>query len=420
MQLQISPSKAKLAPIMAELTDTQVNEQVELLGRGCEALYTADELGKRLKEASKTGRQLRVKLGLDPTAPDIHLGHTVVLQKMRQFQDLGHRAVIIIGDYTARIGDPSGTNKTRPMLSPEEIDANAQTYIDQAKKVIDPSPQKLEIRRNSEWLAGLSFAELIKLASQVTVARMMERDTFEIRYKAGVPIGVHEFFYPLVQAYDSICIEADVEIGGTDQTFNNLMGRQLQENAGMAPQIVPIMPILVGLDGTDKMSKSKGNYIGITDEPNDMFGKVMSIPDKLMENYFTLLTDMPAEKIKELTDGAKTHPRQAKAQLGKMIVAQYHGPDAGEAASAEFDKVFAAKQAPTDMPEIKVAEASMNIVELVTLAGFAKSNSEARRLIGQNAVSINDEKITDIGAVVTLEAGQVLKVGKRRFAKIAL
>jgi len=248
----------------------------------------------------------------------------------------------------------------------------------------------------------------------------MERDTFEKRYKAGVPIGVHEFLYPLMQGYDSVCIDADVELGGTDQTFNNLVGRQLQEGAGAKPQIVLVMPILVGLDGTEKMSKSKGNYIGVTDEPNDMFGKVMSIPDALMRNYFTLLTDLPAGEIEELVDSEKTHPKQAKVRLGKMIVEQYYSAGAAEAAAAEFDRIFAQKNVPTDMDEIRPASAEVGIVELVVTAGFAKSNGEARRLIKQNAVSIDDEKVTDPHATVSLKDGQVLKVGKRRFGRIAL
>ena len=404
---------------MAELTDTQVNQQVELLSRGCEALYTADELAKRLKEASKTGKQLRVKFGMDPTAPDIHLGHTVHLKQVRKFQNLGHRAILIIGDFTARVGDPSGTDKTRPILDAQQIAENAKTYIAQAGKIIDTSPEKLDICRNSDWLAELNLTEILKLASQITVARMMERDSFEKRFKNDLPIGVHEFLYPLIQAYDSVRVEADIELGGTDQTYNFLAARDIQRAYGQPAQVVMTFPLLVGLDGTQKMSKSKGNYIGITDEPNDMFGKVMSIPDDLMENYFTLLTDMQAEKIKDLTDASKTHPRQAKVELGKMIVARYHGPAAGDEAAAEFDRVFASKQAPTDMPEIKVSDTSMNIVELVTLARFAKSKSEARRLITQNAVSINDEKITDVDAIVTLESGQILRVGKRRFGKIA-
>lgn len=405
---------------MAKLTDGQLQEQVSLLARGSEGLYTEGELRQRLAEAAKSGRQLRVKLGLDPTAPDIHLGHTVQLRKLRQFQDLGHKVVLIIGDYTARIGDPSGENKTRPMLSGEQIDANAATYVAQAGKVLDTSPDKLEIRRNSEWLERLSFADVLKLAAQMTVARMMERDTFELRYRDGVPIGVHEFLYPLMQGYDSVSIRSDVELGGTDQTFNNLVGRQLQANAGQPPQIVLIMPILVGLDGTEKMSKSKGNYIAVTEPPREMFGKIMSIPDKLMRNYFTLLTDLPAEQIDVLLDSRQTHPRAAKATLGKMIVEQYHGNAAAEQAAAEFDRIFAEKGTPSEIPEIKVAGGKMNIVELICQAGFASSKSEARRLVGQSAVSINDQKITSIDAAVPLKTGAVLQVGKRRFGRIVV
>ena len=393
---------------------------MELLLRGCEGIYTQQELEQRLDEAAQTGRQLRIKLGLDPTAPDIHLGHTVVLRKVRQFQDLGHRAVIIIGDYTARVGDPTGVNKTRPMLSAEQIDAHAATYVEQAGKVLDTSADKLEIRKNSEWLADLRLADLLRLGSQMTVARMMERDTFERRFQAGVPIGVHEFLYPLMQGYDSVSIEADVELGGTDQTFNNLVGRQLQTHAGQKPQIVLITPILVGLDGTEKMSKSKGNYVGITDEAGEMFGKVMSIPDALMDNYFTLLTDRPREEIDALLDPARTHPRDAKVCLAKCIVAEYHTPDAADAAAAEFDRVFAQKDTPTDMPELRVGGGTIGAVELITSAGFASTNSEARRLIKQNAVRLDGEKVTDIHAELDVSTGQVLKVGKRRFGRIVV
>ncbi len=417
--MQTPRAAGKLAGLMSNLKN-DIQQQVVQLARGAEAVYTQKELQTRLTTAAGTGRQLRVKLGLDPTAPDIHLGHTVVLRKMRQFQDLGHKAVMIIGDYTARIGDPTGQNKTRPVLEPGQIDANARTYFEQAGKVLDTSPEKFEVRYNGEWLASLRLADIVGLAGQMTVARMMERDTFEKRYKAGQPIGVHEFLYPLMQGYDSVCIEADVELGGTDQTFNNLIGRQLQENAGKKPQIVLTMPILVGLDGTEKMSKSKGNYIGVTDEPNDMFGKVMSIPDTLMANYFTLLTDLPARQIDELVDPDKTHPKQAKVQLGKLIVTQYHSPQAAEAAAGEFDRVFAQRNVPADMAEIRVPAAQMGIVDLVVTAGFAKSKGEARRLISQNAVSIAEEKITDPNAEVTLESGQVLKVGKRRFGRIVV
>ena len=388
--------------------------------RGAEALYTEQDLTERLKASAETGKPMRVKLGMDPTAPDIHLGHSVVLRKMRQFQDLGHKAVLIIGDYTARVGDPTGVNKTRPVLSGDDIDRNAKTYFDQAGKILDTSPAKLEVRPNGEWLKDLSFADVLKLASQMTVARMMERDTFEQRFKAGVPIGVHEFLYPLMQGYDSVCVEADVELGGTDQTFNNLVGRGMQEKAGQKPQIVLIMPILVGLDGTEKMSKSKGNYIGITDQPNDMFGKVMSIPDSLMANYYTLLTAVPADEVAVLCDGEQTHPRQAKAKLGQLIVEQYYGAEAAQAAEAEFSRIFSDGNIPTDMPEIPLPGGGVKLVDLMVSAGFAKSKGEARRLITQNAVSIDDEKISDVDAVMTAKGGEVLKVGKRRFGKLVV
>ena len=405
---------------MSKLSDRDALEQVARLSRGCEGLYTEQELARRLQTAAERGRPLRIKFGLDPTAPDIHLGHTVQLRAVRRFQDLGHKAVIIIGDYTARIGDPSGANKTRPVLSPEKIEQNARTYVRQAGKILDTSPEKLEIRHNSEWLESLAFADVIKLASQMTVARMMERDTFELRYKAGVPIGVHEFLYPLVQGYDSVRVQADVEIGGTDQTFNNLAGRQLQENAGLPRQIVMTFGLLVGLDGVEKMSKSKGNTIGVTEAPGEMFGKIMSIPDALMANYFTLLTDLPAEQIAALVDPDQTHPRQAKAALGRQIVATYHDDAAADAAVAEFDRIFSQREVPTDMPEIPLAVGEINIIDLVTTAGFAKGKSEARRLIAQNAVSIDGEKITDIEASVAPRDGQVLRVGKRRFGRLVV
>ena len=405
---------------MSEAKKPDITAQVDLLSRGAAEVYSPAELGERLARSASDGKPLRVKLGLDPTAPDIHLGHSVVLRKMRQFQDLRHKAVLIIGDYTARVGDPSGQNATRPVLSDEEITANAKTYFDQAGKILDTSAGKLEVRRNSEWLAKLSFAETLRLAGQMTVAQMMERDTFDLRFKKGVPIGVHEFLYPLMQAYDSVCVNADVELGGTDQTFNNLCGRDIQRANGQDAQVVIVMPILVGLDGVEKMSKSKGNYIGVTDEANDMFGKVMSLPDALMDNYFALLTGLPRADIDRLLDAEKTHPREAKATLAKMIVTQYHDDAAADAASAEFDRVFAAKENPTDMPEIVLPSTriKMGVVELVVKAGFAASNSEAGRLVKQNAVSIDGEKITAVDADVDIRAGQILRVGKRRFGRI--
>ena len=361
-----------------------------------------------------------MKLGLDPTAPDIHLGHTVVLEKARQFQDLGHKAVIIIGDYTARVGDPSGADRTRPVLSGEQIETNAKTYFEQAGKVLDTSPEKLEIRYNSEWLQKLSFAEVLHLASKKTVAQMLQRDSFKKRLAADEDVFTHEFLYPLMQGYDSVVIKADVELGGTDQTFNNLVGRDIQKAYGQPPQIVMIMPILVGLDGVEKMSKSKGNYIGVTDEPNDMFGKVMSIPDALMENYYTLLTDVPSDEAARRCDPQQTHPRHAKADLGKLIVAKYYDDPTAAAAAAEFDRVFAQRQKPSEIPEIRVPAGKINIVELIVLAAFAASNGQARRLVRQNAVSIDDEKITDAEAKIEPKNGAVLRVGKRRFGRIAV
>jgi len=400
----------------------RVERDLTALGRGVVEVYSLEELRSRLAESYVAGRQMRVKLGLDPTAPDIHLGHTVVLKKMRQFQDLGHKAVLIIGDYTARVGDPSGQNKTRPVLSGDEIDANAATYLEQAGKVLDLAPEKLEIRRNSEWLAGLTFADVIRLTSSMTVARMLERDTFDVRYKAGDPIGIHEFLYPLIQGYDSMMIASDVELGGTDQTFNNLVGRDLQRSAGQPPQIVVIMPILVGLDGTEKMSKSKNNYIGVTDEPADMFGKVMSIPDSLMRNYYELLTTVGEAEIGRLT-GGEVHPREAKARLAGMIVEEFHDAQAAQAAAEEFDRVFADKQLPSDMPEVALSKADMEgggiwIAQLVTKCGFARSNSEAMRLVKQGSVSLDGEKVADERGKVSPADGVVLKVGKRRFARL--
>ncbi|MDP6542951.1 MAG: tyrosine--tRNA ligase [Phycisphaerae bacterium] len=394
------------------------HEQLQLLLRGCENVYTPDELAARMTASYESKRPMRVKLGLDPTAPDIHLGHTVVLRKMRQFQDMGHKAVLIIGDYTARIGDPSGVNKTRPILTSEQIDANAKTYFEQAGKILDTSEDKLEIRYNSEWLEKLSFAELIQLAAKKTVAQMIQRDSFKKRLDAGEDVFLHEMLYPIMQGYDSVCIESDVELGGTDQTFNNLVGRDLQKASGQKPQIVLVMPILVGLDGTEKMSKSKGNYIGVTDEPNDMFGKVMSIPDTLMDNYFTLLTDLPVDQIAIFTDPSQTHPKQAKVELGKMIVAQYYDAAAGDAAAEEFDRVFKQHDVPADMLEIAVPAGPIGIVELICLAEFAESRGQAKRLVKQGAVSIDARNIASIDAEIEPSDGQVLKVGKRRFGQL--
>jgi tyrosyl-tRNA synthetase len=402
-----------------------VDKQMAILRRGCERIYTEEELRERLRAAGAEGRQLRVKLGMDPTAPDIHVGHSVVLRKMRQFQDYGHRAVLIIGDYTAMVGDPSGKTRTRPMLTAEQVRTNAETYLRQAGKILDTSPERFEIRSNSEWLSGMTFADVLRLTSQMTVARMLERDTFARRYKAGAEIYIHEFLYPLMQGRDSVAIQADVELGGTDQTFNNLVGRDLQRDAGQPPQIVVIMPLLIGLDGREKMSKSLGNAIGVTEPPSDMFGKLMSIPDALMGNYFELLTDRPAEEIRTLLDAGRTHPREAKVMLAKDVVAYYHGAAAADAAAHEFDRVHggaAGAGLPDDIPERTVPGEwlahGVPAVLLVVHCGFASSNSEARRLIGEAGIRINGRKLTDPQAIVTLRAGDVLQRGKRKFVRV--
>jgi tyrosyl-tRNA synthetase len=397
-----------------------IKAQLEQLKRGTVEIYNENELADRLAWAAKEKKQLRIKLGMDPTAPDIHLGHTVVMRKMRQFQDMGHKAVLIIGDYTARIGDPTGQNTTRPMLSGEQIEQNAQTYIAQAGKILDTSPEKFEVRPNGQWLADLKLADIIKLTSTMTVARMLERDTFELRYKAGDPISIHEFLYPLMQGYDSVIVHADVELGGTDQTFNNLVGRDLQRFNNQKPQIVITMPILVGLDGKQKMSKSKGNYIGVTDEPKEMFGKVMSISDEMMENYYTLLTDFSNEKIKELVDPNKTHPKQAKVLLGKTIVAQFYNEATAEVAAAEFEKVFAQKQLPDDMPEIGISAEPIAAAKLVVQCSLVETGGEAKRLIAGGGFTIDGEKIADANQMITPKDGMIVKAGKRKFAKLVV
>ncbi|RJP38612.1 MAG: tyrosine--tRNA ligase [Phycisphaerales bacterium] len=394
----------------------------EILFRGADSIYSAEELTERLR----LGRPLRVKLGMDPTAPDLTLGHTVVLRKLRQFQDAGHKAVLIIGDYTAMIGDPTGRSKTRPVLSADDIETNARTYFDQAGMVLDLSPDKVEVRHNSEWLSKLSFADVVKLMSRMTTARMLERDTFARRQAEGKEIYLHELLYPLMQAYDSVMIQSDVELGGTDQTFNNLCGRDLQRSAGQLPQIVLVMPILIGTDGAQKMSKSLGNYVAVTDPPGEMFGKVMSIPDALMANWFTLLTDLPAERIAKLTDASRTHPRQAKETLARTIVTQYHGAAEAEAAAQEFSRVFGGGGGglPDDVPEIDVSSCVENgtasPVDLIVACGFAQSRSEARRLVSEKGVRLNGETIDDAVTPVAVKPGDVIQRGKRKFAKLVL
>jgi len=399
----------------------KIAEQTQLLKRGTVEIFTEAELAQKLAESAKTGRQLRIKLGLDPTSPDIHLGHTVVLRKMRQFQDLGHKAVLIIGDYTARIGDPSGVSTTRPMLSPQQIEQNAGTYFQQAGKILNASADKLEIHYNSEWLEKLTLIELIQLAAKKTVAQMLQRDTFKSRLQADVDVYTHEFLYPLMQGYDSVMVKSDVELGGTDQTFNNLVGRDIQRAYGQPPQVVLTTPILVGLDGKEKMSKSKGNYIGVTDEPNDMFGKIMSISDDMMENYFTLLTGLPMAEVAELVNPDKTHPKEAKVLLGKTIVAQFYDWTIAEAAAAEFDKVFAQRQLPDNIPKVEIGQTSaISSAQLVFRCKLVSSGSEAKRMIAQSAVTIDGRKITDPNEQITLTNGMIVQVGKRKVAQITI
>ncbi|MEE9371347.1 MAG: tyrosine--tRNA ligase [Sedimentisphaerales bacterium] len=398
----------------------KIKEQIELLKRGTIEIFTEEELAEKLAESAKTGRQLRIKLGLDPTSADIHLGHTVVLRKMRQFQDLGHKAVLIIGDYTALIGDPSGQDKTRPMLSGEQIKENAKTYFQQAGKILDTTKEKLEVRYNSEWLEKLTLMELIRLTAKKTVAQMLQRDSFKVRLQADEDVYAHEFLYPLMQGYDSVMVKSDVELGGTDQTFNNLVGRDIQRAYGQKPQVVITTPILVGMDGKEKMSKSKGNYIGVTDEPNDMFGKVMSISDEIMENYFTLLTDLPTKKISELVNPDKTHPKETKVLLGKTIVAQFHDEKSAELAAEQFDKVFAQKQLPDDIPEVEISSAPTTAAKVLLQTQLVSSGSEAKRMINQAATSIDDVKILDPNKEITPKDGMIIQVGKRRFVRLRI
>jgi tyrosyl-tRNA synthetase len=368
---------------------------------------------------------MRVKLGMDPTAPDIHLGHTVVLGKMRQFQDLGHKAVLIIGDYTARIGDPSGKTKTRPILDEATIKQNAETYFQQAGKVLDTRVEKLEIRCNSEWLAPMRLADVLKLMGHMTLQQMQQRENFKNRLADGTPIVLTELMYPLMQAYDSVMIEADVELGGTDQTFNNLAGRDLMEKHGQPPQIVVIMPILRGLDGVEKMSKSLGNYIGVTDSPKDMFGKTMSIADEMMKEWYTLLTTVPADEIAVLCDSAKTHPREAKIRLAKLIVTRYYDAAAADHEEELWQKVMVEGGLRDDIPSVKLARSECEddgtiwLPKLMKLLDLAPSTSEGRRLIAGGGVSVNQEKISDPQAKVKPAEGMLIQVGKRKAVKIA-
>ncbi|WP_114457331.1 MULTISPECIES: tyrosine--tRNA ligase [unclassified Halanaerobium] len=403
-----------------------INKQVEILKRGVSDLISEEELKEKLIEAEKEERPLKVKLGLDPTAPDIHLGHTVVLRKLKQFQDLGHEVYLIIGDFTGMIGDPSGKSETRKQLTREEVVENARTYKEQFSKVLDRDKTKLVF--NGDWLGELNFADVLELSSKYTVARMLERDDFSKRYQQEKPIGIHEFFYPLMQGYDSVAINADVELGGTDQRFNLLVGRNLQKEYGQKPQVVIMMPLLEGLDGVNKMSKSLGNYIGIYDKPSDMYGKIMSIPDDLILRYFELLTDVSSEKlaeIKEKLNQDNFNPMSFKKELAYMIVKEYHDKDAAENAAAEFENVFSKGNLPEDIPVIEIDSSDLEdgelwIVKLVAATGLVDSNSQARRMIKQGAVTIDDKKYEKINLNIKVKDGMIIQIGKRRFAKIRL
>ena len=394
-------------------------EQFRLISYGVADLLPEDEFKKKLEKAVATNTPLIIKLGLDPTAPDIHLGHTVVLRKLKLFQDFGHKVIILIGDFTARIGDPTGKSVTRPPLTEEQVITNAKTYQEQIFKVLDA--EKTEVRFNSEWLSKLDFADVLKLASKYTVARMLERDDFHKRYTEGRPISIHEFMYPLMQGYDSIALKADVEFGGTDQTFNLLMGRHLQGEEGMPEQTIITMPILEGLDGVQKMSKSLGNYIGISEAPSEMYGKAMSIPDELMMRYFMLVTDMSIEEQEQLSkdlESGAAHPRDVKMKLAHTIVRLYHGEEAANFGQDEFIRVFQKHAMPTDIPEYKVAitEEPVFVPQLLSDAGLTASNGEARRSIKAGAFKIDGEKCNE--EHIVLKDGMVLQVGKRKFIKI--
>lgn len=403
---------------MSRVSFPPVNEQMDLIRRGVEEIIPEEELAERLAASSASGTPLRVKLGADPSRPDLHIGHAVVLQKMRDFQDLGHQGILIIGDFTAMIGDPSGKSKTRPALTLEETRRNGQTYFDQATKIL--SSKRLTITFNSEWLAPMNFAEVISLASTYTVSQMLERDDFSKRFEAEVPISLHELLYPLVQARDSVAINADVELGGTDQKFNLLVGRALQRTLGQTPQTIITCPLLVGTDGVEKMSKSLDNYVALNDFPGDMYGKTLSIPDTLMADWFRLVLFYTPEQVAELTTGldkGEIHPRDLKRRLARELVARYTSAKTAEKAEAEFDKIFIAKDVPDRIDERSVA-ASTPLVQLIVEAGMAPSKNEARRLIQGGGVSIDGEKIADVNALYEPKESAVLKVGKRKFVRL--
>nr|WP_051532223.1 tyrosine--tRNA ligase [Brackiella oedipodis] len=396
-----------------------VKDEMRTVLRGCDELIVQEDFMRAMQVSKNNNKPLRIKLGLDPTAPDIHLGHTVVLNKMRQLQDLGHQVIFLIGDFTAAIGDPSGRNATRPPLTPEQIETNAQTYYAQASMILDP--QKTEIRYNSEWCDKLGARGLIQLASRYTVARMIERDDFTKRYKGGIPISVHEFLYPLLQGYDSVMLQSDLELGGTDQKFNLLVGRELQKEYGQKPQCVLTMPLLEGLDGVDKMSKSKNNYIGIKEDPNSMFGKIMSISDDLMWRYYDLLSFKSVDQIAQLKIQAQEgrNPRDIKVELAQEIVARFHNQGAADQALQDFEARFRQGIIPEDLPEIKLGQGPFTMIQVLRDSALASSGSEASRNIQQGGVKVDGQKIAD--KTLQLSTGSyVVQVGKRKIARVII
>lgn len=408
---------------LAHLTKEQaleVERQLDILTRGVVEVVPEAGLKQKLARAIATDTPLKVKLGLDPTAPDIHIGHTVVIQKLRQFQNLGHQIQLILGDFTAKIGDPTGKSETRKQLSDEEVKRNAQTYFEQYGKILDMS--KTKVYYNSEWLSALRFEDVLELASKMTVARMLERDDFEKRYRSNQAISIHEFFYPLMQGYDSVALECDIELGGTDQKFNLLMGRHIQKEYGQEEQVAMTTPLLEGLDGVQKMSKSLGNYIGIDEEPNQIYGKTMSVPDELMLKYFEMATNLPPEEVAQWRNGlakGDVHPRDAKMKLARTLVGMYHGEEAALQAEEHFRTVFQKGSLPEDIPEkVWTGPNPVNVVELVFGLDMLPSKGETRRMVQQGAVRIDGRKIEDIQREIRVESGMVVQVGKRKFIKI--
>ena len=400
------------------MTFINTDKQIDMIQQGVEEIIPIDELKHKLDRGQKSNKPLIVKLGCDPSRPDLHIGHAVVLRKLRQFQDLGHKAVLVIGDFTAMIGDPSGRNKTRPQLTLEEAKSNAESYIEQAKIILDIN--SLKICNNAQWLNTMNFSDVVGLASKYTVARMMERDDFEKRYKSEIPITIHEFLYPLAQAMDSVHLKADIEIGGTDQKFNLLVGRDIQREFGQDPQIILTVPLMEGTDGVEKMSKSYDNHIGLTDSYDEMYGKTLSIPDNMIEKYFLLGANADEKKMKEvkssLNDG-KTNPRDIKRELARKIVAIYHSDVLAKKAETNFDKIFIGKEVPDNIPEVKLDKDEL-LVDIIASNKLVSSKSEARRLIDQGAVKIDDEKCLDRDQIINKGKSIIIKVGKRRFLKI--